>query len=47
MREARLKAVPLLLYAAFPPLTLRDAQRSRPMGCGHLSVACKMAGIGI
>mgnify|MGYP004508243501 FL=1 len=29
MREARLKAVPLLLYAAFPPLTLRDAQRSR------------------
>lgn len=47
MREARLKAVPLLLYAAFPPLTLTDAQCSGPVGCGCLSVACKIAGIGI
>lgn len=29
MAEARLKAVPLLLCAVFPPLPLKNTQRSR------------------
>lgn len=32
VREARLKAVPLLLCAAFPPLPLKNTQRSRFVG---------------
>ena len=47
MAEARLKAVPLLLCAVFPPLPLKNTRRSRFMRSEWLSVACKMIGIGI
>lgn len=53
MAEARLKAVPLLLCAVFPPLPLENTQRSRLTrpewlaGSGCLTVACKMISIGI
>lgn len=47
MAEARLKAVPLLLCAAFPPLPLKNTQRSRLTRPEWLSVACKMISIGI